>query len=258
MLQAFANIFRIKELRNKILFTIAMLGVYRIGFWIPVPGVSQEMLKELFSKNATGGTAISRLGEFMSVFSGGSFSHSTIFGLGIMPYISAGIIFQLLASAWEPLKKKQEEGPTGRQQIQEWTRYATVALCIMQGIGWLKYITAQNLVYANWASNPLWWVMAVTAVLPAVGLGRPNLHGVRDLHGLVWEWVEDFNSAMVTGESRADSGLERNLFCGAGAVGAKDTGDYAAFMRQALRSSLKANNTTTSLGFRCARDVSAR
>jgi len=103
-----------------------------------------------------------------------------------------------------------------------------------------------------------WLARPVPAVLPAVGLGRPNLHGVRDLHGLVWEWVEDFNSAMVTGESRADSGLERNLFCGAGAVGAKDTGDYAAFMRQALRSSLKANNTTTSLGFRCARDVSAR
>lgn len=93
------------------------------------------------------------------------------------------------------------------------------------------------------------------AILPAAGLGRPNFYGARDLHGLVWEWVEDFNTAMVTGESRADTGLERDLFCGAGSVGAKDTTDYAAFMRQALRSSLKANNTTTSLGFRCARDL---
>ena len=70
------------------------------------------------------------------------------------------------------------------------------------------------------------------------------------LSGLVFEWVDDFNTAMVTGESRADSGLERNLFCGAGSIGAKDASDYAAFMRMALRSSLRANNTTLSLGFR--------
>lgn len=100
-----------------------------------------------------------------------------------------------------------------------------------------------------------WLARPVPAVLPAAGQGRPNFYGVRDLHGLVWEWVEDFNTAMVTGESRADAGLERDLFCGSGSIGAKDTTDYAAFMRQALRSSLKANNTTTSLGFRCARDV---
>lgn len=97
-----------------------------------------------------------------------------------------------------------------------------------------------------------WLARPVPAVHPAAGLGRPNYYHVRDLHGLVWEWVDDFNTAMVTGESRGDSGLERNLFCGAASVGAKDTGDYAAFMRMALRSSLKANNTTTALGFRCA------
>jgi formylglycine-generating enzyme required for sulfatase activity len=86
---------------------------------------------------------------------------------------------------------------------------------------------------------------------------RSNAYGVCGLHGLVWEWVDDFNTAMVTGESRADGGLDRDLFCGAGAAGARDTGDYAAFMRQALRSSLNANNTTSSLGFRCAQEVSA-
>ena len=100
-----------------------------------------------------------------------------------------------------------------------------------------------------------WLARPVPDVLPAAGHGRPDCHGVRELQGLVWEWVEDFNSAMVTGESRADSGLERNLFCGAGSVGAKDTTNYAAFMRLALRSSLAANNTTTSLGFRCAQDA---
>jgi sulfatase modifying factor 1 len=100
-----------------------------------------------------------------------------------------------------------------------------------------------------------WLARPVPGIQPAVARGRPNFYGVRDLHGLVWEWVDDFNNAMVTGESRADSGLERDLFCGAGSVGAKDTADYAAFMRVALRSSLKANNTTTALGFRCAKDA---
>ena len=99
-----------------------------------------------------------------------------------------------------------------------------------------------------------WLARPVPAVIPAVGTAKPNVYGVRGLHGLIWEWVDDFNIAMVTGESRADSGLDRDLFCGAGSIGAKDTNDFAAFMRQALRSSLKANNTTSSLGFRCARD----
>jgi len=100
-----------------------------------------------------------------------------------------------------------------------------------------------------------WLARPVPAVLPEAASLRPDYHGVRGLHGLVWEWVDDFNTAMVTGESRADGGLDRDLFCGAGSVGAGDTTDYAAFMRAALRSSLKARNTTTALGFRCARDV---
>ena len=100
-----------------------------------------------------------------------------------------------------------------------------------------------------------WLARPVPAILADVATAKANFYGVRGLHGLVWEWVDDFNTAMVTGESRADSGLERDLFCGAGSVGAKDTTDYAAFMRQALRSSLKANNTTSSLGFRCAKDL---
>lgn len=100
-----------------------------------------------------------------------------------------------------------------------------------------------------------WLARPVPAVLPSVETARPNFHGARGLHGLVWEWVSDFNTALVTGESRADSGLDRDLFCGAGSVGAKDTSDYAAFMRSALRSSLRANNTTSSLGFRCAQNL---
>ena len=164
MLQALVNIFRIPELRNKVLFTIAMLAVYRIGFWIPVPGVDQGALKEFFEQQVSDGGAFGRVAAFVSVFSGGSFGQSTIFGLGIMPYISAAIIFQLLASAYEPIKKKQQEGPSGRQQVQEWTRYTTIALCVVQAIGWLTFITQSGLVYDQWRSNPVWWVMAVTAM----------------------------------------------------------------------------------------------
>ena len=99
-----------------------------------------------------------------------------------------------------------------------------------------------------------WYTTPAPARLPSVGQSFTNLHGVRGLHGLVWEWVADFNTAMVTGDARGDSGLDRQLFCGSGAAGAKDTSDYPAFMRFGFRSSLKADYTVHNLGFRCAKD----
>jgi preprotein translocase subunit SecY len=164
MLGILANVFKIPELRNKILFTAFILVVYRLGYWIPLPGVNQEQLTEFFQKSQEQGGAFAKLSSFMSVFSGGAFSHSTIFGLGIMPYISASIIFQLFATVIPQLKKLQEEGPSGRQKIMEWTRYAAVGLCVVQGVMWLKYITQMNMVYAEQAANPLWWVMATVAL----------------------------------------------------------------------------------------------
>jgi formylglycine-generating enzyme required for sulfatase activity len=97
-----------------------------------------------------------------------------------------------------------------------------------------------------------WFMRPTPAVFPAAGSGRPNFFGARDLFGLVWEWVGDFNTSLVTGESRADTGLERNLFCGAGAAGARDPSDYAAFMRAGFRSSVRAHYAVPNLGFRCA------
>ncbi|WP_413569726.1 formylglycine-generating enzyme family protein [Bdellovibrio sp. HCB117] len=99
-----------------------------------------------------------------------------------------------------------------------------------------------------------WYGKSSEWPLPAVMSGRANSAGIYDLHGLIWEWVEDFNSSLVTGESRADSALDKNLFCGAGSAGAADPSDYAAFMRYAFRSSLKAAYTVQNLGFRCAQD----
>ena len=99
-----------------------------------------------------------------------------------------------------------------------------------------------------------WYATPSPEVLPDAGVGRANLFGVRDLHGLVWEWTSDFNSAMVTGDARGDSGLERQLFCGAGSVGANDRTAFPAFMRFGFRSSLRAGYTVHNLGFRCAKD----
>lgn len=100
-----------------------------------------------------------------------------------------------------------------------------------------------------------WYGRPLRGPLPPVESTAANAHGLWDLHGLVWEWVDDFNTALVTGESRADSNLDRNLFCGSGALGASSFDDYAAFMRYAFRSSLKARYTVPNLGFRCAQDL---
>lgn len=98
-----------------------------------------------------------------------------------------------------------------------------------------------------------WYGRPVPARLPTVGTTFRNLHGIADLHGVVWEWTLDFNSALVTGESRGDSALERTLYCGSGAAGAADFENYPAFMRYALRSSLEARYSVGSLGFRGVR-----
>lgn len=165
MLKTLLNVFKIDELRNKILFTLGMLLVFRIGHWIPLPGVNQEKLQELFDQAAkTGGSGLAAVASYVTMFSGGSLQQSTIFGLGIMPYITAGIIFQILGSFLPQFKAIQEEGPSGRQKIMEYTRYATVALCVVQGIGWLTYLTKSDLIRPEWLQNPLWWFMSLSAL----------------------------------------------------------------------------------------------
>lgn len=98
-----------------------------------------------------------------------------------------------------------------------------------------------------------WYSVLTPEILPSVNSGFRNASGVLSLHGLIWEWTLDFNSAMVTGESRADGSLDKSLFCGAGAANAADKSDYAAFLRFGFRSSLKAKYTVNNLGFRCVK-----
>jgi preprotein translocase subunit SecY len=128
------TIFRIKELRQKILITVLFLAIYRIGFHVPLPMINQAEMARSMAGSEEG------LLGLISMFSGGSLSQSTIFGLGIMPYISASIIFQLLASVYPPLEKLQKEGESGRKKINEYTRYATVVICFIQAWFWVQYI----------------------------------------------------------------------------------------------------------------------
>jgi preprotein translocase subunit SecY len=129
MFEKLANVFRIPDLRKRILFTLAMLAVYRLGGHIPTPGINADKLSQFFAQNQ--GTFLG----FVDLFSGGQLRRLTIFALGIMPYITASIILQLLTVVYEPLAKLQKEGELGRKKITQWTRYLTVILSALQSFG---------------------------------------------------------------------------------------------------------------------------
>jgi preprotein translocase subunit SecY len=129
MLEVFKNITKIEELRKRILFSFAMLVVFRIGAHIPVPGIDSAALASFFQANAKG-----ILGN-LDMFSGGALRNMTIFALGIMPYISASIIMQLLTAVFPYLERLSKEGEAGRKKITQYTRYGTILLSIVQGFG---------------------------------------------------------------------------------------------------------------------------
>lgn len=126
-MQAFGNIAKIPELRKRIIFTILMIGVYRIGVYIPTPGVNTEALQTIIKS----GTVF----EIFNMFSGGALENFSVMALGIMPYISASIIFQLMAVVIPSIAALQKEGESGRKKITQYTRYATILLSLIQGFG---------------------------------------------------------------------------------------------------------------------------
>src|SRR3954470_5173659 len=123
---------RIPEIRKKLLFTAAMLALYRIGSYIPAPGIDTQAINDI-SKNFAGSNVLG----FLNLFSGGSLQRFAIFALGIMPYITASIILQLLQVVVPSLEKLRQEGEVGQQKITQYTRYLTVALALAQSIGYV-------------------------------------------------------------------------------------------------------------------------
>ena len=170
MLEKIRIIFTIPELRTKILLTLFLLAIYRIGYQIPLPVIDQEAISE-FSRSMSG--TMSQFLAKVSVFSGSQLNMATIFGLGIMPYISASIILQLMGTVYKPLEELKKEGEAGRKKINQYTRYLTVVLCLVQSTGYLWFVvmasdgSGNNLTAGEFENSAgrLTWFWQMTAVL---------------------------------------------------------------------------------------------
>src|SRR5687767_2144348 len=171
---ALKNLFAVTDLRNRVLFTLAMLGVYRIGSRIPTPGINQQAL-DVITSQAEG----SMFGLY-NMFSGGNLANMTIFALGVMPYISASIILQLLTVVWPYLERISKEGELGRRKITQYTRYLTLVLAIVQSFGiaiWLErsgdVSGGLSLVYASgWAFRLMTMLTLTTGTMFIMWLGE--------------------------------------------------------------------------------------
>ena len=171
MWEKFRAIFTIPELRQKIFFTLLLLAVFRIGYQIPLPIVNQAQIKKNMQTQDDSGTF--RFLQTVSTFSAADLRRITIFGLGIMPYISASIILQLLGSVYKPLEELRKEGETGRKKINEYTRYLTVLMCLIQGVIYLQAMVAggggpsnvspEFLAYGP--NGPIHWTWFITSIL---------------------------------------------------------------------------------------------
>ncbi len=149
-------VFTIPELRKKIFLTLLFLAIYRVGWQIPLPLVNPTNMSAHFQQSGGLGDVL----QAVAVFSASNLRQATIFGLGIMPYISASIILQLLGSVWKPLEELQKEGESGRKKINEYTRYLTVGLCLLQSWMYLRYLisaTAQATTPGGYLINDVVW-----------------------------------------------------------------------------------------------------
>ena len=136
-IETLTNVWKIEELRNRIILTIGILLVYRFGAHIILPGIDAEKLSNLTQKTSEGG-----LLDILNAFTGGAFAKASVFALGIMPYISASIVVQLMGIAIPYLQKLQQEGESGRRRINQITRWLTIAICVVQAPAYLYSIGA--------------------------------------------------------------------------------------------------------------------
>ena len=162
MLSAFANCFRIPELRNKILLTLGIIVIYRLGCFIPTPGVNGAVLNSYFAKLNAGGAGT--LFGMMSMFSGSALERMTIFALGIMPYISSSIIMQLLTAVIPSLERLAKEGQAGYRKINQYTRYGTLGLCLVQSFFIALWLEKQAFDGAVVVNMPGWGFRFVTVM----------------------------------------------------------------------------------------------
>jgi len=158
MLSWLTNAWRVPELRRRVLFTAAILALYRLGSWMPAPGVDPDQIRGYFNAQGRGGTVLGLL----NLFSGGALSQFSLFALGIMPYVTASIILQLLAVVVPTLERLQKEGEAGYAKINQYTRYLTVGLAAAQSLGYAFLFKRQNVLEAN-AGRVVLIVITLTA-----------------------------------------------------------------------------------------------
>src|SRR6266478_5249807 len=162
-IEAVKNMFRIEDLRNRVLFTLALLAVYRIGAHIWTPGINVTELERLFAQSAG-----SVLGLF-DLFSGGNFRRLTIFALGIMPYITSSIILQLMVVVWPYLERLQKEGELGRRKITQYTRYLTIILSAFQSFAIARTLMSQGMAGQSLVYHPGWRFILMTMLTLTTG-----------------------------------------------------------------------------------------
>ena len=180
MFSAFPNIFRVPELKSRVLFVLGILLVYRIGTHIPVPGVNIEALAESFKSQNNG------ILGFLNLFSGNALKQASIFALGVMPYISMSIILQLLTAVIPTLEKLSKEGEMGRRKITQYTRIGTVALCLIQGTG-------TTYLFKNFGENVIYHWGLGFQIMAVIGPNNWNRfhHVARGANHRIWDWKWD-------------------------------------------------------------------
>ena len=164
MLKGFANAFRIPELRKKIIFTVSILLLYRLGAYLPVPGVPFQQMLEAYSSAASGSGALAVL----NLFSGGALSRISVFSLGIMPYITAQIIMQMMQVVIPSLGELVKEGESGQRKITQYTRYLTVVLALINAIGYLFLFLSYGIDFSG-LPFPAWLEYVIIVVTMLVG-----------------------------------------------------------------------------------------